>query len=137
MQPTDQEIARRMLEAIIERLDGGPHRATALDGEPPPPGREAPSPHGSNPALVLIVIGQLGTEFGTVERAGTQAVYEVAGKEAAYRNNDTQAHPGLEKFPLREGVKGLFLAEDAAAKRCFMEPDRVCVNSGACEMRGY
>jgi len=42
------------------------------------------------------------------------------------------AHPGLERFPLNQG-----LATSGARKPCFMEPDRVCVNSGACEMRGF
>lgn len=42
-----------------------------------------------------------------------------------------EAHPGLERFPLSEAGTA------AASKPCFMEPGRICVNSGACEMRGY
>ena len=42
-----------------------------------------------------------------------------------------EAHPGLERFPLSEvGTAG-------SPKPCFIEPGRICVNSGACEMRGY
>ena len=41
-------------------------------------------------------------------------------------------HPGLEKFV----VSGK-CSSDSAPKTCFIEPDRVCVNSGACEMRGF
>lgn len=42
------------------------------------------------------------------------------------------AHPGHDRFPLSEPS-----ASTGARKPCFMEPDRVCVNSGACEMRGF
>jgi hypothetical protein len=41
-------------------------------------------------------------------------------------------HPGLEKFHLSETA-----APSRETKSCFMEPERKCVNSGACEMRGY
>jgi len=40
-------------------------------------------------------------------------------------------HPGLEKFTLSSS------SAPSELKSCFMEPDRKCVNSGACEMRGY
>lgn len=41
------------------------------------------------------------------------------------------SHPGLERFIIE--------AESlpSAPKACFMEPGRPCVNSGACEMRGF
>ena len=50
------------------------------------------------------------------------------GKQISHPSSER--HPGLERFQL---------AEPRAAgvpKYCFMEPDRVCVNSGACEMLG-
>ncbi len=48
------------------------------------------------------------------------------------RIEDRAAHPGLEKFSITEAHH-----TDSAPRTCFMEPGRVCVNSGACEMRGY
>jgi len=41
------------------------------------------------------------------------------------------SHPGLERFRIESDP------QTSAPKTCFMEPDRLCVNSGACEMRGY
>ncbi|HKA16704.1 MAG TPA: hypothetical protein VKN18_00170 [Blastocatellia bacterium] len=41
------------------------------------------------------------------------------------------SHAGLERFTIEGGT------QTSAPKSCFMEPDRPCVNSGACEMRGY
>jgi len=41
------------------------------------------------------------------------------------------SHPGLERFTIERSI------QTSAPKTCFMEPDRPCVNSGACEMRGF
>ena len=41
------------------------------------------------------------------------------------------SHPGLERFTIEGG------SQTSAPKSCFMEPDRPCVNSGGCEMRGF
>ena len=42
------------------------------------------------------------------------------------------SHPGLERFTIIASSP-----TSSTAKPCYMEPDRPCVNSGACEMRGY
>jgi hypothetical protein len=42
------------------------------------------------------------------------------------------SHPALERFTAIDVAR-----RSNAAKACFIEPDRVCVNSGACEMRGF
>jgi hypothetical protein len=46
-------------------------------------------------------------------------------------NEKKVSHPGLERFTIGTDT------QTSAPKSCFMEPDRPCVNSGACEMRGY
>lgn len=46
-------------------------------------------------------------------------------------NERKVSHPGLERFTIGP------VTQTSAPKSCFMEPDRPCVNSGACEMRGY
>ena len=46
-------------------------------------------------------------------------------------NERKVSHPGLERFTIEGGT------QTSAPKSCFMEPDRLCVNSGACEMRGF
>jgi hypothetical protein len=41
------------------------------------------------------------------------------------------SHPGLERFTIEAD------SHPSVPKTCFMEPGRACVNSGACEMRGF
>ena len=42
------------------------------------------------------------------------------------------SHPGLERFVTLKTE-----SNSPAPRPCFMEPDRECVHSGACEMRGF
>lgn len=79
----------------------------------------------TEPPIVVVVLGSADSR-----NEATGAVRE----EPDFGNQISHApggrHPGFERFPL---------AEPRAAdvpKHCFMEPDRVCVNSGACEMLG-
>lgn len=44
----------------------------------------------------------------------------------------TSFHPALERFTIIASSPA-----PSTAKACFMEPERICVNSGACEMRGF
>jgi hypothetical protein len=76
--------------------------------------------------LLEAALKQLEKE--SLDNAGAR---EIASKEhPAIVSRET--HPGLERFQLSEHS-----STKEARKPCFMEPDRVCVNSGACEMRGY
>ncbi|HJQ67887.1 MAG TPA: hypothetical protein VKA70_02880 [Blastocatellia bacterium] len=98
MEPSDQELIRRALMKIVERIDAGDSK-----GEPP---------------VVLVVLGE-GRRSNEKPELGNQISHP-----------SVERHPGLERF---------HIAEPQAAgvpKYCFMEPDRVCVNSGACEMLG-
>lgn len=124
MQPTDQELARRLLSAVLDRLEG--QRPTA----PQASAQEVSSSRNGDPGIVLIVVGQSGDQYGIAENKPIPS--ETIEMKSPNRNNGAESHPGLEKFPLSEIV-----SKGAASKTCFMEPDRVCVNSGACEMRGY
>jgi len=76
--------------------------------------------------LLEAALKQLNGETITAERVAGN----VAAKSSALDRRES--HPALERFPL----SGTDTAA-AASKPCFMEPGRVCVNSGACEIRGY
>ena len=79
----------------------------------------------TEPPIVLVV---LNTANNRHEEAGAVIVKTDLGNQISHPPGGH--HPGFERFPL---------AEPRAAdvpKYCFMEPDRVCVNSGACEMLG-
>lgn len=54
------------------------------------------------------------------------------GSKSCGCEHGVRLHPGLERFPLSEPGSG-----DPSLRSCFIEPDRACVGSGACEMRGY
>jgi hypothetical protein len=76
----------------------------------------------TEPPIVLVVLGS------TTE--ATVAATEKPDRRNQISHPSGGSHPGFERFPF---------AEPRAAdvpKYCFMEPDRVCVNSGACEMLG-
>ena len=75
--------------------------------------------------LLEAALKQLNEETRPLER--------VAGNVPAKCSSldHYEAHPGLERFPLSEAGTA------APSKPCFMEPGRICVNSGACEMRGF
>ena len=70
----------------------------------------------AEPPVVLVVLGS------TTEKTDH-------GNQISHPLNTP--HPGFERFPLAEP------RAEGAPKSCFMEPDRVCVNSGACEMLGH
>ncbi|HMG34485.1 MAG TPA: hypothetical protein VKM94_11155 [Blastocatellia bacterium] len=80
-----------------------------------------PASTGPNGPVVVIVVPP---------PAGGSSDAESTGKPQAAIGES--CHPSLEKFPV-------VVSADAGAgdKSCFMEPERRCVNSGACEMRGY
>jgi len=111
MQDSDKEIVRQVISSILERLDGG---ASNHNGG------------GDNP-VVLVVMGH-GLNASSA-RAGD--AHEEKAQVVDWRGMQA-THPVFEKFPIAE-VETV----SPAPKSCFMEPGRVCVNSGACEMRGY
>ena len=52
--------------------------------------------------------------------------------EATTSTYISASHPGLERFTIIESSQ-----TSSGKKACHIEPDRPCVKSGACEMRGY
>ena len=107
------EIIRRVLTSLLERLDKDPAQPSASVE----PGDASP--------LILLMLGQLDPASNEMKNTGTEP-------RRLSHIEDRAAHPGLEKFSATEARH-----TDSAPRTCFMEPGRVCVNSGACEMRGY
>jgi hypothetical protein len=116
MDQAEKEIARRALQTALERL-----------GSPADAGRDS---SGDDGTIVLIMLASASSPMAeSIKANGASTDYETRlgrGYEQGV------AHPGFEKFSLSEGDP-----KASAPKPCFIEPDRVCVNSGACEMRGY
>ncbi len=127
MQESNDEIARRVLAGVLERLDSASSRneASVLN-------KASPSSPGSDP-VVVVVLGQA-SSHSTISEDAQRTLNEpltqaAGGSQSSFTDS---SHPGLEKFELPKPSPNA-----RAPKACFMEPDRPCVNSGACEMRGY
>ncbi|HVG21679.1 MAG TPA: hypothetical protein VNI02_21775 [Blastocatellia bacterium] len=132
MRDSDQAKLRRALSSLLDRLEGPAHA-------------EAEATGGDN-SIIVIFLGQSDSANGGIQSPGarpgdaqshvieSRAPVNRASHESAFTfdQRGMQApHPGLEKFPIAE------TESTPAPKTCFMEPGRACVNSGACEMRGY
>lgn len=119
MQDSDQEIVRQALSSILDRLNGGAGGAN-----------EKP--------IILVVMGQPNARGESAdsrekERGNAASTVHPPDAENGFDRRAVQAtHPVFERFQTAEAGTG-----SPAPKTCFMEPGRVCVNSGACEMRGY
>lgn len=138
MQDSTEEIARRILDTVLRQLEGGAGRPIAAHADHQPAGNGA----GSNP-LIVIMLGDSPAARAVSNAANNwsaaaPSVVKQTGcgcqnNSPAGRGNSLQSpHPGLERFDLPE-EKTL----SNAPRRCYMEPDRACVESGACEMRGF
>lgn len=131
MPDQEREAVRRILEALLAKLDGGPRdrdeRASSILLS-----------EGTDPASpVIVVLGGMNPQTqDAVERRQPRfdeiGLSATANVSAAAHANPQASHPGLERFPLAEPQ-----SHPSAPKACFMEPGRACINSGACEMRGY
>ena len=120
MEQADQELLRRTLVSILKRIEGGgasPAMMSTLPGQ----SREA-----AEPPVIVVMLGQANSTDDKVLE--NQPSHEA---QPGGRPGSDASHPGLKRFPISSAC-----AADVP-KNCFMEPDRICVNSGACEMLGH
>jgi len=131
MNESNDEIVRRVLTSVLERLEASAG-STLLQSTASVVNEPERSSSG-DPLVVLVLGGANQTARNPTElrRTPNEAplIQEVDGSRS---NFGKTIHPGLEKFELPKTN-----SNTPAPKTCFMEPDRPCVNSGACEMRGY
>jgi hypothetical protein len=139
MSKTERDTIRQVLEGVLERL-----RDETTNGQVgsesivlPSDGPLSSTAHASDSPLILVVAGDLRARLQN--SSPTQhACLGDARNQGAVNSSATEhpgrkvSHPGLERFNIGEGAE-----PGPVPKACFMEPSRVCVNSGACEMRGF
>jgi hypothetical protein len=111
MESSQKEKIRRVLESVLARLEN-----TSAPGQAASDSVESP--------VLLVVLGESG--------AHTRDAAQAQGTPAITEPRLVSHHPGLERFSLREEE-----SKPHAPRMCFMEPGRECVESGACELRGY
>lgn len=148
MENSDREIARRVLSAVLERLSGDARPGSSLKASVTADdlsfaqsrlsnGQDSLIVENATP-IIFIVVNQEGAPSDLREQSttrGSAVVPDSVTRPALLNGHDNESrgqHPGLERFPIAESEPAA-----SAPKNCFMEPGRVCVNSGACEMRGY
>ena len=119
MTDSNQEIIRRVLSNVLKRLE-----SPASDGFV----QESVSEGGP---VILVVLGNAEPARDDSAQVLNEGHRQPEAPERKTINIQA-AHPELERFASLEVQQN-----NSAPKTCFMEPDRVCVNSGACEMRGY
>ena len=138
MQDSTEEIARRILENVLRQLEGDAGRPLAARADTHTSVKGA----GSNP-LIVIMLGdspRAPLESNAANQPVAAAPRDVKQTGCGCQNNSPveqgnslqSPHPGHERFDLPEEN-----SLSSAPRRCFMEPERACVGSGACEMRGY
>lgn len=127
MQDSTEEIARRVLENVLRRLDDGAARPSAA------PTTNDAGANGS-PLIVIMLGDRRETNAAPImPTVVTQPACGCQNNSHITAGNSLQSsHPGLERFDLPNENR-----VSNAPRTCFMEPDRACVGSGACEMRGY
>jgi hypothetical protein len=123
MQDTNQELIRRVLLNILSRLEGGAAQSSNAIAQ---------SRAGEANTVILITLNNSDMTRESNDSNAAQVATQTRKQSEPEMIRLGGAHPGLERFASLEDK-----ASNLAPKTCFMEPDRVCVNSGACEMRGY
>ena len=138
MQDSNEAMARRILESVLRQLEGGARQPLAAQVV------DQAGNNGANvgPIIVIMLGDPQATQIGLNATSSRVAALPMVVKQsdcgcqnnshATGGNSLQSSHPGLERFDLPENN-----TVANAPRSCFMEPDRVCVDSGACEMRGY
>jgi hypothetical protein len=139
MRKHERDTVRRVLEAALKNLSGdaldgeASSESISLFGDP----RSSSESRDSEVPVVLIITGDLRARSQNTAVAKPPSVDDK--KEPATVNSCVSdhserklSHPGLERFIMPEADSA-----PPAPRACFMEPGRACVNSGACEMRGF
>lgn len=138
MRKQEQDTVRQVLEAALKNLreEAGEGATSSGPGSLFP--RRGSSSEGSGPdaPVIVVVAGELKacshetTQQGSATLGDTDETARVNSPVSNHTERKL-SHPGLERFTIEAD------SHPSVPKACFMEPGRACVNSGACEMRGF
>lgn len=112
--------------SIVKRIESGGSMPVVMSDRLDQSSARDKSQETTGPPIVFILLGQAGSTNNEVYEK--QASHEA--KTGGPVGSDIP-HPGFERFQISDSR-----AADVP-KTCFMEPGRICVNSGACEMLGH
>ena len=129
MESNDRETIIRVLAAALASLkdEASGNARSRLPGvtsiKLPPTGVEP-----SSAPVVILIQPNSSASAGISTASGAQL---EESNSCGCNHDKSPLHPGIERFPLSEA------GSRNPSKMCFIEPDRVCVGSGACEALGY
>ena len=134
MNENERETVKRILEATLRRLgEGANGNPAGQDQQSDVLQNSDPYRDRSNNSVIIL----LTDNSSDPSQNNFSRPFSTVGEVAAGRNNVSQiterkvSHPAQERFTMIDAA-----SPAGAPKACFMEPGRVCVNSGACQMRG-
>jgi hypothetical protein len=125
MNEYERETVKRILEATLRRLGQDSDGSGVQSGD-------SYRDHSNSSVIILLTDNSNDSSNDNFTRP-----FLTAGDAAAGGSNVSQiterkvSHPAQEQFTMIEAASHV-----GAPKSCFLEPERVCVNSGACQMRG-
>ena len=122
------DTIRKLLQSALKNLDVG-----VANVDSAPITVVSGSSHSSNSSGAPIIVVVAADSTQPQETRTSNQSQEPLHKLPSECGCDERkvSHPGLERFTIERSI------HTSAPKTCFMEPDRPCVNSGACEMRGF
>jgi hypothetical protein len=136
MQRRQRDAVRRALETALKNLEDDSPEGDIDSGsvaliDERRLSSESPS---SEAPIVIVIAGDLNSRSRDRSPANPGDPKEPGNVNACPSNHSERkvSHPGLERFTMVEAG-----SHSSVPRACFMEPTRVCVNSGACEMRGF
>jgi hypothetical protein len=136
MQKRQRDAVRQALETALKNLqDDSSEGDIKSDSVSLIDERRLSSGSPSSEAPIVIVIADdLNSRSHDRSPANPGDTKEPENVNACPSNHSERkvSHPGLERFTMVEAG-----SNSTVPRACFMEPNRVCVNSGACEMRGF
>ncbi len=106
--------------SIVKRIESGDSIPAVMSDRPGQTSETA------GPPVIIVMLGQAGSTNNEVCENHASHEARPGGKTGS-----DISHPGFERFQISDAR-----AADGP-KPCFMEPERLCVNSGACEMLGH
>ena len=120
---------REMLQGALQNLGDGAASA-GLDSPIVVVSGATGSADGSGTPIIVVVASDPNLrQRSSISNQATQPLSTIVSECGC--DERKVSHPGLERFTIEGDI------QTSAPKSCFMEPDRPCVNSGACEIRGF
>lgn len=136
MQKRQRDAVRQALETALKNLEEASFETNINSGsvaliDERRLSSESPS---SEAPIIIVIAGDLNSRSHNRSPANPGDPKASENVNACPSNHSERkvSHPGLERFTMVEAG-----SHSTVPRACFMEPTRVCVNSGACEMRGF